>query len=184
VKIIVIGSSTGGPQTLDMLLLGLPKELPVPVVLLQHLPGRFTASMATRMNVQHEQHVSEMVEGEILEAGHIYVAPGDCNFFLMGPEPRVRLIESEVLPTPSVDMGFTSVADFAGPEAIAVVLTGMGDDGTRGAQAIKQVGGHVIVQDEETSIIYGMPQEVKKAGFADEELPLGKIPSRLVALVT
>lgn len=182
-KIVVIGSSTGGPQALDMLLLHLPANLPVPVVILQHLPARFTASMAVRMNAQLPQTVSEVADGEVLQPGHVYVVPGDCNFFLVSPGPIARLVKNESHLSPSIDRSMTSVADYAGPDTIAVILTGMGKDGLLGTKAVKQVDGYVIAQDKETSVVYGMPQEVVKAGYADEELALERIPGRLIALV-
>lgn len=182
-KIIVIGASTGGPQTLDMLLLGLPAKMRAPIVIMQHMPQHFTASMAARMNVQMPQDVSELKDGEILRPGHVYIVPGDQNFYLESPEIKSRFIPNNTHESPSINIGFTTSADCFGPKTIAVVLTGMGEDGLSGAKAVKQMGGYVIAQDEESSVIYGMPQVVAKAGYADEILSLEDISKRLIELV-
>ena len=182
-RIVAIGSSTGGPQALDMLFRALPEKLPVPFIVLQHLPARFTASMAARMDAQMPQKIMEVEDGDLLNEGAVYIVPGDHDFFLESPEPRVRLIKSDALQAPSIDAGFSSVADFAGPDTIGVVLTGMGKDGLKGAESIKKAGGYVIAQNESSSAVYGMPREVHDAGLADEVLSVEQMPDLLMKLL-
>jgi two-component system, chemotaxis family, protein-glutamate methylesterase/glutaminase len=174
-KIVVIGASTGGPNALEVLFSMLPKELPVPILVAQHLARPFTKSLADRLHKSSGIPVYEAVTDEVIEQGAAYVVPGDSHFFIYDPGPRISLIYAEDLPKPSIDMGLTSVAEHYGPGTIAIVLSGMGADGTIGAKAVKQLGGYVIVQDEATSVVYSMPRAVKDAGLADEVLPLSLI---------
>jgi len=180
---IVIGASSGGPRALEEVLKALPANLSAIVIVVQHLPSQFTSQMAERLKNIVLIPVSQMENGEVLKSSHAYIVPGDFHFFITSPDQKAHLLAATGLQHPSIDMGFTSVAEHFGPDTIGVVLTGMGEDGVIGAKAIKQLGGTVIVQDEETSAIYGMPKAVQIAGFADEVLPLGKIAERLVELV-
>ncbi|MBN1162444.1 chemotaxis protein CheB [Patescibacteria group bacterium] len=182
-KAVVIGASTGGPKALETLLSKLPGDFDGVVVVMQHLPLNFTVSMVERFESIVNMPIHHIQMGDVLKPRNIYVVPGNKHFFIVTPGLRVFLLDAAEIIQPSVDMGFTSVAEHYGPDTIGVVLTGMGNDGVLGSKAIKQVGGTVIVQDEDTSIIYGMPFAVKLAGFADEVLPLDKIPERLVELV-
>lgn len=182
---IVIGSSTGGPQALTTLLNGLPDMFDACIIILQHLPSRFTNSMAERLDKSLPFPVHHMQHNQKLESGHVYIVPGDCHFTLLSPQRRAYLISAGDAAThPSIDIGFTSVAESFGPKTIGVVLTGMGSDGVLGAKAIKQLGGHVITQDETTSTVYGMPKSVQIAGYADETLPLIHIAKRLERLTS
>jgi two-component system chemotaxis response regulator CheB len=181
-KIIVIGSSTGGPSALESLFKMFSSKFPLPILIAQHLPRFFTKILTERLNNASNILVIEAQNDEVIEKGHAYIIPGDSHFFIYEPGPKIKLIPADDLPKPSVDMGFTSVAEHYGPGTIAVVLSGMGSDGVIGAKAVKQLGGHVIVQDEATSIIYGMPKAVKDAGYADEVLPLDRIVPRLMEL--
>lgn len=180
---IVIGASSGGPKALEEILITLPENFDAYVFVIQHLPILFTGTMAQRLNTRTAIPTSQMINGELLTPRHIYIVPGDFHFFLTAPSFQVSLLRATGLTHPSINMGFTSVAEHFGPKTIGVVLTGMGDDGVIGAQAIRQVHGRVLVQDEETSAIYGMPKAVRDAGFADEVLPLEGIAARLVTLV-
>ena len=183
-KVIVIGSSTGGPSALEDLFRELPTDLPVPVLVAQHLTSYFTKSLAERLNCLNCIMVTVAKNNELIEPAHAYVIPGNSHFFLSDPGPRITLLATDDLQKPSVDMGFTSVAEHFGPGTIGVILSGMGDDGVIGAKAIKQLGGKVLVQDEATSVIFGMPKRVIESGFFDEILPLSKIATRLVAFVS
>lgn len=160
----------------------LPAGLPVPILIAQHLAGYFSKSLADRLNHISAFMVTVAKNNEIIEPAHAYVIPGDSHFFLCAPGPCISLIPAEDLPKPSVDMGFTSVAEHYGPGTIGVILSGMGDDGVIGAKAVKQLGGKILVQDEATSVIFGMPKRVIESGFFDEVVPLPRIAARLVAL--
>jgi two-component system, chemotaxis family, protein-glutamate methylesterase/glutaminase len=183
-KAIVIGSSTGGPAELVNLFKNLPADLPAPIMIAQHLPSPFTTTLAERLNKASNMRVSEAKHNELIESGHGYVIPGNSHFFLYAPGPCISLLFSEDTQKPSVDMGFTSVAEHYGPGTVGVILTGMGNDGVIGAKAVKQLGGKILVQDEKTSLIFGMPREVIESGFFDEILPLDKIAARLVEMVS
>jgi len=182
-KAIAVGSSTGGPPALEELLLGLPSNFPATVVVLQHLPLHFTQTLSLRLNQRLALPVSQMEPGQRLLPTHIYIAPGDHHFLITSPNHQTYTIPSYEKTSPSIDIGFTSVAEHFGPDTIGVVLTGMGNDGVLGCKAIKQVGGYVIAQDQQTSAIYGMPKAVAIAGFANEVLPLNKISQRLIELI-
>jgi len=181
-KCIVIGSSTGGPKAVDYILSNLPDRLNAAVVILQHISKEVARSMAERIDEELEIDVHLATDNEKLERGHVYIVPGSSHFFIISPELKIRLLEAEDKKSPSIDMGFTSIAEHFGEDSIGVILTGMGHDGTLGARAIKKMGGMVLVQDEETSVVYGMP---KSASYvADEVLPLDKIPNKLIELVS
>ena len=177
-KAIVIGASSGGPQALEKVLKALPGSLPAVIIIAQHLPSQFTGQMAQRLKNIVPIPVSQIENGEVLKPSHIYIIPGNFHFFITSPDYKAHLLAATGLTHPSIDMGFTSIAEHFGPDTIGVVLTGMGEDGVIGAKAIKQLGGKVIVQDEKTSAIFGMPRAVQIAGFADEVLPLEGIAGR------
>ncbi|PIP27407.1 MAG: hypothetical protein COX30_01985 [Candidatus Moranbacteria bacterium CG23_combo_of_CG06-09_8_20_14_all_39_10] len=178
-KAIVIGASSGGPKTLEEVLINLKPDLNAIVIVIQHLPLTFTITLSERLKKLTKLPLSLLKHEERMEKNHIYIVPGDKHFFIVSPDYESRLVEAYELTRPSIDMGFTSIAECFGPETIGVVLTGMGHDGTLGSKAIKQVGGKVIVQDEASSVVFGMPKAVQLAGFADEVLPLDKIAQRL-----
>lgn len=190
-KIVVIGSSTGGPSALHVVFSMLPQNFPVPILVAQHLTASFSLSLSRRLNRISNMQVSIITNKQKIESGHAYVIPGDQHFFLthstssgqLPPEYRIHLIPALELPKPSIDMGFTSVAEHFGPGTIGVILSGMGNDGVIGSRAVKQLGGKVIIQDEETSVIFGMAARVQEAGLADEVLPLQKVAGRLTKLV-
>jgi two-component system, chemotaxis family, protein-glutamate methylesterase/glutaminase len=182
-RIVVIGASTGGPIALERVLSGLPEKIGVPLIVIQHMPGRFTTLFSARLNNLCNMPVSEVEEGRVLERDHIYVVPGDYHFFLASPGPKVRLIYKDKGLSPSVDMGMISAVDHYGPGVIGVILSGMGRDGTLGAKAIKQLGGIVIAESKESAAVYGMPREVIEAGLADFALTLKEIPSKIMELL-
>jgi len=181
-KCIVIGSSTGGPSALEEVITNLPSDLRAIVIIAQHIGASSARSMAERLNEMGGMPVSILEEGDDLKESHVYVVPGKTHFFVIGPDLVARLLPSDKRPSPSIDMAFTSVAEHFGPDTIGVVLTGMGEDGTIGAKAIQQLGGTVIAQDEDSSVIYGMPKSVAEAGLIDDTLPLERIAAKLVYL--
>jgi two-component system chemotaxis response regulator CheB len=183
--VVVIGSSTGGPSAL-MQVLGAFTEAPACVVLIaQHMPAGFTAGFAERLDRLTPFRAREACGGETLRPGEVWVAPGGRHLEVEAVGGR---IQTRVQPhtehekySPSADRLFCSVAKHFGADLLGVVLTGMGDDGRAGAQAIQQAGGRVIAESEETAVIFGMPRQVIQAGCADRVLPLTEIPRAIAA---
>lgn len=182
-KCIAIGASTGGPQAVEEILSHLPTNLNAVVIIFQHISSEVAKLMAARLDAKLPLNIQLAKDEEVMRVSGVYIVPGETNLFVMFPGVKVKLLDAEDKLSPSIDMGFTSVAEHFGPDAIAVILTGMGTDGTTGASAIRQLGGKVIVQNESTSAIWGMPKSVKEHGLADEVLPLGQIAKRLKDLV-
>jgi two-component system chemotaxis response regulator CheB len=187
VDAIAIGCSTGGPDALAKVIQGFPKDLPVPVLVVQHMPPIFTKMFADRLDRASAVHVVEASADTPLVAGTIYIAPGDKHLEVVrrGTSVMTRLHEGppENSCRPAVDPLFRSVATVYGGHALTVVLTGMGQDGKRGCEALAAVGSEIVVQDEETSVVWGMPGAVAAAGLADAVLPLGSISDALLARV-
>jgi two-component system chemotaxis response regulator CheB len=187
VDVVAIGTSTGGPNALAEVFAGLPADLPVPVVIVQHMPPMFTRLLAERLTAQSAVKVAEGRVGEVLRAGQAWIAPGDFHMTVARNGEQVRILLNqdphENSCRPAADVLFRSVAQAFGPKVLAVVLTGMGQDGLRGCEAIRGAGGQVIVQDEPTSVVWGMPGFVARAGLADRVLPLGLIASDIVRRV-
>lgn len=180
---VVIGTSTGGPNALSKVLTDLPADLPVPVLIVQHMPPVFTTRLAERLNQLSPLTVFEAVDGMKVEAGKAYLAPGDFHLTVArsGTEVMVKLNqqEPECSCRPAVDVLFRSAANLYGSGLVAAVLTGMGQDGQRGSELIRQAGGWVIAQDEASSVVWGMPGAVSRAGLANEILPLEAIARNL-----
>jgi two-component system chemotaxis response regulator CheB len=187
VEVVAIGTSTGGPNALAEVFGALPAELPVPVVIVQHMPPMFTRLLADRLSAQFPVKVEEGRAGGTLRAGHGWIAPGDYHMILVRDGLQVRLLVHQDPPEnscrPAADVLFRSVAQTFGSGALAVVLTGMGQDGLRGSEAIKAAGGQVIVQDEASSVVWGMPGYIARAGLADKVLPLPMIGPEIVRRV-
>jgi two-component system, chemotaxis family, protein-glutamate methylesterase/glutaminase len=183
-EIVAIGVSTGGPNALAALLPALPADLPVPVAIVQHMPPLFTRLLAERLNAQSSLSVVEGQSGMVMQAGSVYIAPGDHHMELRrsGPSVVVGLIQTppENSCRPAVDVLFRSVARVYGSRAVGIVLTGMGQDGLRGAEAICEAGGRVVAQDEATSVVWGMPGFVARAGLAEKVLPLEQIAADIL----
>ena len=187
-ELVAIGVSTGGPEALAKLLPLVPASFPIPIVVVQHMPPMFTRTLAnslnscTALNVVEGQHDAELV------GGHIYLAPGGKQMKIVRRAKGNRLCVNDDPPRnscrPSVDYLFESAADTYGGAVAAVVLTGMGNDGTEGCRALKSRGAHVVVQDRESSVVFGMPRCVIEAGLADEIAPLEEIANSLKSLVT
>ncbi len=187
IEIVVIGVSTGGPQALSQLMMSFPADWSTPIVIVQHMPPTFTGLLATQLASRTALEVSEAVQGELLRAGHAWIAPGDYDTELVRESEAVKIRLTQGLYQnccrPSVDVLFRSVAATYGANALAVVLTGMGQDGLRGCEAIRAAGGQILVQDEATSVVWGMPGAVAKAGLADQILPLGELGSEITRRV-
>ena len=187
VEVVAIATSTGGPNALAEVFAGLPADLPVPVVIVQHMPPMFTRLLAERLSAQHAVKVEEGRPGGPLRPGHAWIAPGDFHMAVARDGTLVRVMLNQDPPEnscrPAADVLFRSAARTFGPNALAVVLTGMGQDGLRGCEAIRGAGGQVIVQDDATSVVWGMPGFVAKAGLADRVLPLGLIAPEIVRRV-
>ncbi len=177
IEIVVIGSSTGGPNALEQVFESLPADLEVPVLIAQHMPPLFTASLAQRITDRTGFQLEEAVDGRKLEPGRGWIAPGDFHLEVAGRVPTLRLNQNppENSCRPAVDVLFRSVAPLFGQSVLAVVLTGMGQDGLLGCEAIAESGGHVLVQDRESSVVWGMPGAVARAGLAEAELPLESV---------
>jgi len=186
IEVLAIGVSTGGPNALAQLIPELPASLPVPVVIVQHMPPMFTKLLADHLSGSSKLPVREAAAGEILASGHVWIAPGDHHLVVAraggGVELRVNQAPHENSCRPSVDVLFRSVAEVYGEHALAIVLTGMGQDGLIGATWIKERRGTVLVQDEASSVVWGMPGYVARAGLADRVLPLDAIARTIVGM--
>jgi two-component system, chemotaxis family, protein-glutamate methylesterase/glutaminase len=187
VDILAIGTSTGGPNALAELLPAIPHEFPIPIVIVQHMPPLFTRLLAERLNKQTAIRVLEGESGKQLEPGQAWIAPGDHHMTVQRQGTSVLLAMNqephENSCRPAVDPLFRSVAKSYGANALAVVLTGMGSDGVNGAQHIREKGGQVYVQDEASSVVWGMPGQVAAAGYADRVYPLGSMAQEIVRRV-
>ncbi|NHC35723.1 protein-glutamate methylesterase/protein-glutamine glutaminase [Scytonema millei] len=186
-KIVAIGVSTGGPNALAILLSQLPADFPVPIAIVQHMPPMFTQMLAERLAAKSRLKVAEAVSGSVLEPGQVWIAPGDFHLSVQRDGKVVRLVTHQAPPEnscrPSVDVLFSSVAEVFGASAIAIVLTGMGQDGLRGCQQLREAGGRVLVQDEASSVVWGMPGFVANAGLADRVLPIDQMADEMSRLV-
>ncbi|GIF43673.1 protein-glutamate methylesterase/protein-glutamine glutaminase [Actinoplanes xinjiangensis] len=184
IDILAIGSSTGGPDALTKVLLGLPADLPVPIVITQHMPPVFTKMFAERLDRSTPLKVVEAGEGMELTPGTVYIAPGDRHlvFQRRGTATMTQLNSGpqENSCRPAVDVMFRSVAALYGGSCFATILTGMGQDGRGGAKVLRDTGAEVLAQDEATSVVWGMPGAVVAAGLADEVLPLDRIAGALL----
>jgi len=181
--LVAIGVSTGGPAALADILSHLPADFPAPILLVQHMPQMFTRFLAERLNGQTPLSVVEAVDGQPLKPGMVYVAPGDFHLTVQRRSGTVMTVLDQAPPQnshrPSADVLFKSVAETFGARGLALVLTGMGQDGVRGAEEITRAGGRVLAQDEATSVVWEMAGLVVNAGLADAVLPLGQIAGEL-----
>jgi two-component system, chemotaxis family, protein-glutamate methylesterase/glutaminase len=182
-RILCIGSSTGGPQALNTVFSNLPAKLCVPILVTQHMPPTFTQILAKHIGQLSGRPSSEAQTGMVLEPDHIYVAPGDRHLVLRRDDARATCVLTQDPPEhfcrPAVDPMFRSAAKAFGRETFGVVLTGMGADGRNGAQAIADAGGATIVQDEATSVVWGMPGAVAQANLASGIYPLNSIAGEI-----
>ncbi|MDD5092900.1 MAG: chemotaxis response regulator protein-glutamate methylesterase [Dehalococcoidia bacterium] len=179
-KVIVLGCSTGGPRALHRVIPSLPGDLPAAMLVVQHMPPGFTKSLANRLNDLSEVEVREAQEGDALKPGLVLLAPGGSHM-TVNEGGRVSLNQGpmECGLRPAANVTMESVAKAYQKTALGVVLTGMGNDGTRGAGLIKKFGGEVVVEDESTCVVYGMPKSIVDAGYADRVLPLSQIAGEI-----
>ena len=182
-RIVAIGTSTGGTQALEVVLTALPKVCPG-IVVVQHMPEKFTAAFANRLNSICDVDVREAKDKDRVLPGVVLIAPGGKHMTLKrnGALYMVEVKDGPLINRhrPSVDVLFRSVAKFAGKNALGIIMTGMGDDGARGLLEMHDVGSKTLGQNEATSIVYGMPKEATKLGAVEEEVDLDAIASRIV----
>ncbi|GGM27470.1 chemotaxis response regulator protein-glutamate methylesterase [Dactylosporangium sucinum] len=185
VEIVTIGCSTGGPDALTSVVRALPAGLPVPVVVVQHMPPVFTKMFADRLDRTAALNVVEATGDLPVRAGTVYIAPGDFHMEVhrRGTEVVTKLNTGppENFCRPAVDVLFRSVARVYGGATLAIILTGMGQDGKRGAEQLRSAGAEIVAQDEATSVVWGMPGAVTQAGLAHAVLPLGEIANHLIS---
>ncbi len=184
VDIIAIGASTGGPPALQNIFSAFTDKLPIAVVVSQHMPAGFTRAFADRLDRSTAMEVREAKDGDLVMPGRILIAPGGKNMVfkaangevvakVVDPSPEDRYI-------PSVDAMFISLAEIYGPKLVAVVLTGMGNDGSRGVRAVKSAGGQVLAEAEDSAVVFGMPREAIATGLVDKIAPLDRMAREIV----
>jgi two-component system chemotaxis response regulator CheB len=188
-QLLAIGTSTGGPVALQKILTQIPQNFPIPIILIQHMPAAFTAAFASRLNNLCQINVKEAEDGDLLRAGCAYLAPGGRQMIIEGKKHAAKLKVFEdnsprITYKPSVDISFGSAAKVYNGDVLGIILTGMGADGREGARMLKNKGATIWSQDEQSCVVYGMPQAVKIAGISSLELPLDDIASAIVKEVT
>lgn len=180
---LVIGASTGGPRALLSIVRAFPKTLNVPVLIVQHMPPAFTASFSKRLDAASTVDVMEATDGQKIVAGKVYVAPGgkhmvvEGNVLHLNEESKIHGVR------PAIDYLFQSAAEKYQAHIVGVILTGMGNDGVEGCRHIKEVGGYVITQDKESSVVYGMPRNAAEKGYSDQIASLTEISDMLNRMV-
>lgn len=182
-RIVAIGTSTGGTQALEIVLTALPRTAPG-IVVVQHMPEKFTASFAERLDGLCQMHVKEGAHGDRVLPGCVLIAPGGCHMLLKrsGAQYHVEVVAGPLVNRhrPSVDVLFRSVAKYAGKNALGIIMTGMGDDGARGLKEMHDMGANTLAQDEASCVVYGMPKEAVKLGAADRSVALGAIAQEIM----
>lgn len=185
VELICIAASTGGPAAIQRLIADLPKDISVPIIVAQHMPAGFTSLFAERLNALSRYTVREARDDEPLRKSHIYIAPAGAVTTVSRQGARailkVRNQSAPLAHSPSADALFESAAASFGPKTLAVVLTGMGEDGACGAEAVSNAGGHVIVESNQSAVVFGMPRSVIERGCASAMLPLSAMAPVLFA---
>jgi|ERR1700687_2811774 len=185
--VVAIGASVGGPNALMNLIPRFSSDFPVPILIVQHMPAIFTKLLAARLAAKCQVHVAEGSLDQVVMPGHAWIAPGDLHMSVERKGDVVRIHTRQGLPVnscrPAVDVLFRSVAEVYGAHALAVVMTGMGQDGFRGCQEINAAGGQVLVQDEASSVVWGMPGFVARGGIADRILSLKQLGPEIVSRV-
>jgi two-component system chemotaxis response regulator CheB len=184
VDVLAIGASTGGPNALMELLPALPADFPVPILIVQHMPAMFTRLLAQRLAAKCKVTVAEGISHQRLLPGAAWIAPGDFHMAITREGDDVRILTHRDPPEnscrPAADVLFRSVAQVYGSRTLAVVMTGMGQDGLRGCEQVHEAGGQVLVQDEASSIVWGMPSFIVKAGIADRILPIQELGAEIL----
>ena len=187
IEIVVIGASTGGPNALTEVLEALPADFPVPILVVQHLPKNFTTFFAQRLDASCALTVREAIDGARIAPGAVWIAPGDLHLETHSSTRGFRMATSNSPLVnscrPAADVLFRTAARCYGAATLAVVLTGMGQDGLEGCRTIREVGGQIIVQDKATSVVWGMPGQVTEAGLAEAVLPISEIGAEVVRRV-
>lgn len=184
-QVVAIGLSTGGPLALLELFSALPSDFPAPILVAQHMPGGYTAILAERLNARSALPVNLAESGVRIEAGSVYVAPGDSHMSLKGRDEEAIIAltagADNLACQPSVDILMNSAAEIFGKNALGVIMIGMGRDGLEGLRRIKARGGRVIAQDEASAVVYGMPRAAVETGLADEVVSVDRLAARLCA---
>ena len=184
-RLLAIGTSTGGPVALQKILTQFPQNFPLPIILVQHMPATFTQAFASRLNSLCKINVKEASDGDILKAGCAYLAPGGRQMIIAGTKnaPKIKIIDDDsakITFKPSVDVSFGSAAKTFGGDVLGIILTGMGADGREGSRMLKAQGATIWAQDEQSCVVYGMPQAVTAAGISQLSLPLNEIYSSIL----
>jgi len=186
-RIVVLGTSTGGPRALQEVLPELPADLPLSIIVVQHMPPGFTAPFAKRLDSLSRMRVREAQHGEAIVPGTVYIAPGGHHTTVARDSSRVSIRLSDTpsnsLHKPSVDVTMLSVAELFGAYALGIILTGMGSDGLEGMTAIHQAGGITIGQDQASSVVYGMPRSCAEHGILDRVVPLSHVPRHILQTI-
>jgi len=186
-RVVAIGTSTGGTQALEVVLTALPRVCPG-IVVVQHMPEKFTGAFAARLNSVCQMEVREAVNGDRVMPGRVLIAPGGRHMLLKrsGAQYHVEIVDGPPVSRhkPSVDVLFRSVAKCAGKNALGIIMTGMGDDGAKGMKEMHDMGARTLAQDEESCVVYGMPKEAVKLGAVDRILPLTAIPPSILGFDT
>jgi two-component system chemotaxis response regulator CheB len=184
-KLLAIGTSTGGPIALQKILTKLPKNFPLPIILVQHMPAAFTLAFANRLNTLCEINVKEAENGDILKSGCAYLAPGGRQMIIDGTSKsaKLKVIEDntgKIAFKPSVDISFGSAAKVFGGSVLGIILTGMGSDGRDGSRMLKKLGATIWAQDEASCVVYGMPQAVTVAGISELSLSIEDVTPSII----
>jgi len=184
-KLLAIGTSTGGPVALQRILTQLPKDFPLPIIIVQHMPATFTPAFANRLDTLCQINVKEASDGDILKAGCAYLAPGGHQMVIIGTKnaAKIKIIDDaseKIMFKPCVDISFGSAAKVFSGDVLGLILTGMGADGREGSRMLKTRGATIWAQDEQSSVVYGMPQAVTIAGISQLSLPLEAIPRAIL----
>lgn len=188
-KLLAIGTSTGGPVALQKVLTELPANFPLPIIMIQHMPAAFTLAFANRLNSLCQIKVKEAENGDVLKPGHAYLAPGGKQMILEGSSSnaRLKIFEDDsprIAFKPSVDVSFGSAAKIFSGDVLGIILTGMGSDGREGSRLLKGKGATIWSQDEETCVVYGMPQAVAVAGISELSLPILEFSKAIMKAVS
>lgn len=182
--LLALGTSTGGPVALQQILKQFPQNFPLPIIMVQHMPATFTNAFANRLNSLCKITVKEASDGDVLKAGCAYLAPGGRQMIITGTEnaAKIKIIDdnsAKITFKPSVDVSFGSAAKVFGGNVLGVILTGMGADGREGSRMLKEKGATIWAQDEQSCVVYGMPQAVTVAGISELSLPLDIVASSI-----
>jgi two-component system chemotaxis response regulator CheB len=187
-EVCVIGVSTGGPEALNKLIPSIPSDFPIPILVVQHMPPHFTRSLAESLNKKSKIRVVEAPENEIIKRGTVYIAPGGKHMVIRNNGTSYVIGHSDSPPEnsckPSVDVLFRSVASYYSGGVLAIILTGMGNDGCSGVRSLKRQKCYCITQQESSCVVYGMPRAVDEAELSDQSLPIESIASEMVSLTS